>query len=227
MLVVSSSVGVLDGIHGNSTHLGPLVTLDAVLVEGAAGLEEGLVGAASASDDADLGTAGGGDGLLAAGREAKAASALVLVVGDYDGVVSGGAGVLSTVSALGLDVADDGPLGDGGEGEDVSDVEGRLLSAVNELAGVHALGGDEELVVTSVLVGVLELDLGDGGSTSGVVDDVLHDAPDVAVLLGVVEGAELHGSLTGAGVGAEDSSLSLTASGDDLSHVWIWGSRMV
>ena len=54
MLVVSSSVGVLDGIHGNSTHLGPLVTLYTVLVELSASLEHRLVGTATASNNTDL-----------------------------------------------------------------------------------------------------------------------------------------------------------------------------
>ena len=51
MLVVSSSVGVLHGVHAHTTHGGPGVALGAVLVEGPAGLHDGLVGTAAAGDD--------------------------------------------------------------------------------------------------------------------------------------------------------------------------------
>ena len=52
MLVVSSSVGVLHGVHAHTTHGGPGVALGAVLVEGPAGLHDGLVGTAAAGNDA-------------------------------------------------------------------------------------------------------------------------------------------------------------------------------
>lgn len=97
-----------------------------------------------------------------------------------------------------------------------------LLPAVDELPGVHALHGHDELVVPLELVGVLELDLGQGRSPSGLVDDVLDDALDVSVALGVVELAELHGTLAEAGVGGEDTSLTLPLSTDNLTHGDSW-----
>jgi hypothetical protein len=39
--------------EGGRAYLGPLVTLDAVLVVGTAGLEQGLVSTSTAGDDAD------------------------------------------------------------------------------------------------------------------------------------------------------------------------------
>jgi hypothetical protein len=42
------------------------------------------------------------------------------------------------------------------------------------------------------------------------MDDVLDDAADVALLLSVVNGTELHGTLAGARVGLEDGGLALT-----------------
>jgi len=219
VLVITSSVGVLHGVHGNSTDARPLVPLHAVLVEGGSGLEEGLVGTSSASDNSDLAPGVGGDGLLSSGRKAKAGGSLVLIVGDDDGVVTGALGELSAVSALGLNVANDCSLRDGVKREHVSDDKSGLLSGVDELSGVHALSGDKELVVLSVLVAVVELDLGEGGTTSGVVDDVLNDSTDVSVPLGVVVDTKLGRTLTSTGMGAEDSSLSLTATGNNLSHL--------
>jgi hypothetical protein len=42
------------------------------------------------------------------------------------------------------------------------------------------------------------------------VDDLLHDTPDVAMALGIVEAAELGRGLPQAGVGSEDAAATLT-----------------
>jgi len=210
VLMVTTTVGMLDGVLGNTTDLGPAVALDGVLVVGTASLEEGLVGTSTAGDDADLGTNVGLDGLLTAGGETKAGGALVIVVGDDDGEAAGATGEGTAITDVGLDVADDGTLGDGGQGKDVAALKRGLLAAVDELASVHALSGNKELGVALVAVGVQELDLGDGGTATGVMDDVLDDAADVALLLSVVNGTELHGTLAGARVGLEDGGLALT-----------------
>merc|ERR1719450_1668822 len=55
MLMVTTTVGMLDGVHGHTSDLGPAVPLDAVLVVSAAGLEHGLVAPTATSDDADDG----------------------------------------------------------------------------------------------------------------------------------------------------------------------------
>ena len=190
---------MVDGVHGNTTSLGPAVALDRELMLGTRGLEEGLVGTATASDDADHATGVAVDDLLGAGGELDTGLALVGVVADDGDVVAGGAAESAAVAGLLLDVGDDGTLGDGAEGEDVADGQGGLLAGVDELAGVHALIGDEGLLVLLELVGVAEDDLGEGRTTAGIVDDVLDYAPYVTVSLGVVEGSELGGSLSQAG----------------------------
>lgn len=48
-----------------------------------------------------------------------------------------------------------------------------------------------------VAVRVTEDDLSKGSSTTGVVDDVLHDTTDVSMALTVVEGSEFGGVLLG------------------------------
>ena len=190
---------MVDGVHGNTTSLGPAVALDSELMLGTRGLEEGLVGTATASDDADHATGVAVDDLLGAGGELDTGLALVGVVADDGDVVAGGAAESAAVAGLLLDVGDDGTLGDGAEREDVADGQGGLLAGVDELAGVHALIGDEGLLVLLELVGVAEDDLGEGRTTAGIVDDVLDYAPYVTVSLGVVEGSELGGGLSQAG----------------------------
>lgn len=56
VLVVTTTMGVLDGVHSNTTSLGPGVAFHPVLEERATGLEHGLVGTASTSDNSNNGT---------------------------------------------------------------------------------------------------------------------------------------------------------------------------
>lgn len=77
---------------------------------------------------------------------------------------------------------------------------------VHELAGVHALGGDEELLVDLVLVRVAELHARQRGATSRVVDDLLHDALDVATALREVQATQLGGTLVAVRVRLEDAT---------------------
>jgi len=210
VLVVTSSEGMLHGILRHTPDLGPAVALHGVLVVGPPGLEQGLVRAAASGDDPDLRPHAGRDGLLPPRGEAEAGRALVLVVGYHDREAPRAAGEGAAVAHARLHVADDGSLRDLLQRQDVPDGERRLLTAVHELAGVHALGRDHELHVALEAVGVEELDLGHGGASSGVVEDLLDDAADVTAPLGVVDGSELHGSLAGAHVRLEDGGLTLT-----------------
>lgn len=164
-LVVSSSVGVVDGVHGNTTRAGPRVALRLELEVGATGLEQGLVDTSSAGDDTDGGAGRAGDGLLGARGQAETRLVLVGRVADDGGVVARGAGHRAAVTDALLNVADNGSLGALREGEDVADVERGLLAGVDERAGGEALRGDEGLLVELVAVGVTEDDLGERRTT--------------------------------------------------------------
>jgi hypothetical protein len=145
--------------------------------------KEGLVGTSTTGNNTDHATDGALDDLLGAGRKLDAGLALVGVVADDGNVVARGTAERTTVANLLLDVGDDSSLRDGAEGEDVADGERGVLAGVDELAGVHALVGDEGLGVKLVAVGVAEDDLGQRRTTAGVVD--------VTMALGEVERAEL------------------------------------
>lgn len=225
-------MGVVHGVHGNTTSPGPVVALDGELVLGTRSLHERLVGTTTTSDDADHATGTGGDDLLGTGGELDAGLALVGVVADNGDVVAGGAAQSATVTDPLLDVGDDGTLGHLTERQDVADGQGSLLSGVDELAGVHALVGDESLGDLPELVGVTEDDLGEGstatcdypssvlallafsipsateGVLTGIVDDLADDTSEVSVSLGVIQATELGRSLVEAGAGSYRKSVS-------------------
>jgi len=221
MLVVTTTVGMLDGVHGHTTHLRPAVTLDLVLVVSTTGLQHGLVDTSTSGDDANGGPVGRGDDLLGTGWQLDPGLLGVWVVGDDGGVVSGSAGNTAAVSGLLLQVGDDGTLGHLTNGHHVANGELSLLSAVDELAGVHALSGDEQLLPGLVPVGVAEVDDGQRSAATGVVDDVLHDTLDVAITLGVIDRTELRSALTVLDVGLEDRPSSLPLGTDHTTHPYL------
>lgn len=64
VLVVTSSMRMLNRVHGHTTHLRPAVPLDAVLVVGIASLQHWLLSPATTSDLPNHGTAATWDNLL-------------------------------------------------------------------------------------------------------------------------------------------------------------------
>lgn len=143
VLLVTTSVRVIHGVHCHTSHDGPLVSLSLciysiitmqkeicednrrnaylVLVVGSAGLEQRLVCAAASCDQADHGPTVIGDGLLGTGRQADASHTLVTILRDNDSVIARGTGHLSTISRFGFDIANHRTFGNLLAREDVSD----------------------------------------------------------------------------------------------------------
>lgn len=88
-------------------------------------------------------------------------------------------------------------------------VVGTILSAVDKLSSVHSFSRNEGLFHASVLVGMSERDLGQGGSSSGVVDDFLHDSFDVTVSLGMIKSSVLGSSFSVGDVSLERARSNL------------------
>lgn len=208
---------MIDRVHGHTTGLGPRVPLDREFMLRPARLEQRLVRPATTGHNTDHAPHAALDHLLRARRKLDAGLALVRVVANDGDVVTRRPAQRTPVADLLLHVADHRTLGHAAEREHVADVQGRILAGVDELAGVHALVGDEGLGVQLEAVRVAEDDLGEGRAAAGVVDDVLHDPADVAMALGVVVGPELRGGLVQAGVCGEDAAATFTLVADDTT----------
>ena len=124
MLLVTTTVRMVDGVHSNTTNAGVVVLLCLSLEPSGTGLKEGLIGSLATSDNADHGTAATLDGLTDSGGEADTGLGTVFGVTDDNGGSAGGAGEGSTVTELGLDVGDNGTFGHVSHGEDIADGEG-------------------------------------------------------------------------------------------------------
>jgi len=143
-------------------------------------------------------------------------------VSDDGEVVTRGPSERTTITSLFLNVGDDGTFRHGSKRKDVSNAKRGLLSGVDELPGVHSLVGNKSLMAKLVTIRVTEDNLGKGGSSTGVVDYILHNTADVAMALTVVEGSEFGRVLSQPGVGSEDRPGTLSLITDDSSHREFW-----
>jgi len=218
VLMVTTTVRMLDRVHGNTADLGPRVPLSLVLKVSSSGLEQRLIDSSTTSDNANHGAVAGRDGLLGSRGQFHLGLVLVGVVGDDGGVVSGSSGQFAAISHLLLELADDGSLGHGADGHHVADRQVRLLAAVDELARVHALHRDERLLALLEFVRISELDDGERRAASGVVNDVLDDALDVSMTLGVVGRAKAGGAFAMFVVRREDGTRTLTLRSNHSTH---------
>jgi len=139
-------------------------------------------------------------------------------VADNNGVVTGGSGEDAAIADMVFNVADDGTLGDGSEGQDVANNEGGLLAAVDELSSVETFGGDKEFRLLLVAEGMTECNLGKWSTATGIVDNVGDHALKVAVAFAEVEAAEPGRALAVVGVGLENRPRTLTLSANYPSH---------
>ncbi|GER39561.1 60S ribosomal protein L2 [Striga asiatica] len=145
-------------------------------------------------------------------------SVIIWVVGNNNSVIPRSPSENPSVTHVMLHVADNGTLRDRSEWEDIADHKIGLLAAVDELAGIHALGGHEKLLLMLEPEWVAENNAGERRSAARVVDDLGDHALQVAVALAEVEGPETSRALAVVGVGLEHGSSSLTLCTDNTTH---------
>ena len=143
MLMVTTTVRVIDWVHGNTSGLRPRVSLDLVLVECSTGLQQRLVDSTTAGDDTNDTSGVGRNDLLGTRWQLDSGLVLVWVVSDDDDVVTGGSAQSTSVTDLLFDVGDDGTFWQGAQWQDVTDVKRGTLTTVDELAGVDTFVGNE------------------------------------------------------------------------------------
>ena len=85
MLLVTTTMGMVDGVHSNTSNLGPSVSLGLVLPVSSTSLEEGLIGSLSTGDDTNHTSAGAEDSLSDSGGESNSGLLTILGVTDDDG----------------------------------------------------------------------------------------------------------------------------------------------
>jgi hypothetical protein len=218
VLLVTTTVRVINRVHGNTTHLGPLVSLDAVLVECTTSFQDRLIGSSTTGNQTDHGTAVAADSLLATRWKSDTSDVLISILGNNESIVTRSTSHNTIVTNLGLNVADNGTFRDLVQRKDISDGQLSLLSGKDELTGVKTLRSANKGVDSLESVGILELDGSDRGTSSRVVVDVLYNTLGIAVSFGKVLLLESNRALAADSVGFVDGSLASTTILNDLSH---------
>jgi len=196
MLMVTTTVRMVDGVHGNTTSLWPRVALDGILVLRSGCLQQRLVCSSSTGDDANHSARTALENFLRTTGELDAGLALIRIVSNNGNVIATGSSKCTTVADLLLDVGYNGTFGDGAQWQNVADGQRSILASVDELASVHAFIGDEGLGAELVAVRVSESNLCERCATAWVVNYVLDNASDVAMSFSVVERSELRRSFS-------------------------------
>jgi len=218
VLMVTTTMRMLDGVHSNTSNSGPVLLLGLGFVVSGDGSQERLIASLSTGNDTNHGSAGSLDGFTDTGGELDSGLAAIFGVTDDDTGGSGSTGEGTSVTEFGLNVGNDSAFGHGVDGEDVSDLEGGFLSSIDEHASVHALDGNEVFSTELVLVYVSELNLSERSATTGIVDNILDNSLYVALSLSEIEGSELGRCHSLVCVSREDSAASVSLSSDASSH---------
>jgi hypothetical protein len=190
MLMVTTTMGMLDGVHRNTSNSGPVVSLGLLLEPRVVSLQERLVSSLTASSDADHGSALALDGLSGTGRELDSGLSTLISVTDDDGGSTGGSGERSSITVLGLTVGNNGTFGKLVDGENISNGERGLGASVDKLSSEHSLDSDEIFDSLLVPVRVSEDNLGKWRTSARIMNNVLHNTLDVALLLSIIERSE-------------------------------------
>ena len=123
VLMVTTTMGMLYGVHGDTSDSGPVSLLGVGAVVAGIGAEHGLVSSLAAGANTNHGSAASEDGLTDARGESDTRLLAILGVADHDSGGAGGTGKSATVTELGLNVGDNGALRHLVDGEDVADSE--------------------------------------------------------------------------------------------------------
>ena len=111
VLMVTTTMRMLDGVHGNTSNSGPVSLLGVRSVVGAVSAEHGLVSSLATGNNADHGSAAALDGLTDTRGESHASLLAVFRVTDDDSGGAGGAGKGAAVTELRLTIGHDGSFG--------------------------------------------------------------------------------------------------------------------
>lgn len=120
VLLVTSSVRMLNWVHGNTSNSWEVVSLSLVLVPGSVGLEERLIGSLSSSNNSNHSSALAHNGLSGSRWKSDSGLFQVIRVSDDDSGSTGSSGELSSISGLALAVGHNGTLWHGVDWKNIS-----------------------------------------------------------------------------------------------------------
>jgi len=212
VLMVTTSMGMLNGVHSNTSNSWPPLVLRLGLEVGSVCLKEGLVSSLSAGNDADHASAGSLDGLSDSRWELDSGLLSIFRVTNNNDRGTRSSSEGATVSEFGLEVGDDSAFGHRVNWENIAYLEGCFGSGIDELSSVHSFNSDEIRSTMLVFVLVSENNLGKRSSSARVVYNVLNNALNVPASFGKVQSSESGWGDSVIGITLEHSGSSVSLS---------------
>jgi len=204
VLLVTTTEGMVNGIHGNSSNSRPSLSESLHLVINSTSLKDGLIDSFTGGDQSNHCSSVTSEGLSGAGGKLDSGLGKIVGVTDDDSGGTGASGQFTLITRLGFDVADGSTFGDLVDGEDVTGGEGSFISTVDILSSVHAFNSQEVGSLESILIRVSEDNSGEGSTTAGIVEDLSDDALNVTILFSEIENSESSRSDSVVLMGLED-----------------------
>merc|ERR1719170_130755 len=93
-----------------------------------------------------------------------------------------------------------------------------FFSSINKMTAVHTFGSNKELLFDLVTIRLPKVNDGEWSTTTGIVNDVLHNTLDVTVSFSIVDRSKPGSSFPVFRVRHEDRSSSLTLSSYHTTH---------
>mmetsp|Transcript_36410 Transcript_36410/g.27005 ORF Transcript_36410/g.27005 Transcript_36410/m.27005 type:complete len:268 (-) Transcript_36410:26-829(-) len=218
VLLVTTTMRVINRVHGNTTNLWPLVSLNSVLVESTTCFQDWLVSSSTTGNQTDHGSASIGDCLLATRRKSNTSGAFVSILGNDQGVITRGTSHNTVVTNFSFNVANNCTFRDLAKRKNIANSQFSLLSSENELATVKTFRSADQSINSLESVSILELNTGNWGTSPRVMEDFLDNTFNVSVSFGIVLSLVGDSTLATNSVGLVDRSLSLTTRSNYLSH---------
>jgi len=178
MLMVSTTEGMLDGIHSNTTNLWPAVSLDLVFMVSTTSLEKRLVDTTTTSNNTDGSAASRVKDFLGSRWKLDASLSSIGVVRDYHSRITRCFSKNTSVTDFVFDAATSGTFGHFSDWENISNVESSLVTTVDGLTGSCTFCSDEGRCDFAVFIRILESDLQKWSTTTRVMNDILDNALD-------------------------------------------------
>lgn len=115
---------------------------------------------------------------------------IIKIVTDNNSIVARSPSQGTTITDMMLHVANNSSFRNSSDRQDISDHQIRLLSAKDELTGVHPLRRHEQLLLMLVAERVTEGHASKWRATAWIVNDLGHNALQIAVAFAEVETTE-------------------------------------
>ena len=186
MLMVTTTVNVINRIHSNTSGLGPRVSLDTVLVEGPSSLQDGFINSSTAGNNTDHPPCTTRDDFLCTRREFQPCLSLINIVTNDNDIVARCSAQSTAVTHFLLDIGNNGSFRHGTEWENITDCQVCPFTGIDELACVHSLVGDEGFGAELIAVRIAEGDFGKGSASARVMDDFLDYSTKITMSFSVL-----------------------------------------